>query len=142
MYGGLSMVPLVEPQSLCYVVPSNFDRGCAVAAQRKARKAFWARDHVAQIKVRLPEVLRRHLEREAARNGRSMNAEIIKRLSESFRVLDQTKLIAKAVLDGLDDAIVYEMVDMFMREQAAEDLADSQREEAQIEAHIEKEDKS
>jgi hypothetical protein len=69
-----------------------------------ARKNTRAR--LAQVKVRLPELLRRELDREAARNEHSMNAEIVKRLQESFRAIDQTSLIAKAVLDGLDDAVV------------------------------------
>ena len=37
-----------------------------------------------QLKLRFDERLRGHLEREAARNQRSMNAEIIARLEQSF----------------------------------------------------------
>src|SRR5262249_8651792 len=37
-----------------------------------------------KLQLRLTEVLRRHLERAAERNGRSMNAEIISRLEHSF----------------------------------------------------------
>ena len=37
-----------------------------------------------QLKLRFDERLRRHLEREAERNGRSMNAEIIARLERSM----------------------------------------------------------
>ena len=36
------------------------------------------------VMVRIPEGLRRRLEREAVRNGRSMNTEIIHRLERSF----------------------------------------------------------
>ena len=90
---------------------------------QKTRSWIADRSRQAQIKVRLPEVLRRHLEREAASRGHSMNAEIIKRLSESFRV-DQTTLIANALLSGLDDDIVNKMVDIVMRDRAAEDMAD------------------
>jgi len=36
------------------------------------------------VMVRIPERLRRRLEREAAHNGRSMNTEIIHRLERSF----------------------------------------------------------
>jgi plasmid stability protein len=39
--------------------------------------------------TRLPETLCRRLEREAAREGRSMNAEIIHRLQRSFQASDQ-----------------------------------------------------
>src|SRR5262245_45435340 len=38
-----------------------------------------------QLKLRFSEALRRQLERVAARNNRSMNAEIIHRLEMSFR---------------------------------------------------------
>jgi plasmid stability protein len=41
------------------------------------------------VMTRLPERLRARLEREAARNDRSMNAEIIHRLEQSFRKEDQ-----------------------------------------------------
>ena len=39
--------------------------------------------------TRLPETLCRRLEREAAREGRSMNAEIIHRLQQSFQASNQ-----------------------------------------------------
>jgi Arc-like DNA binding domain len=39
--------------------------------------------------TRLPEALCRRLEREAAHEGRSMNAEIIHRLQQSFQASDQ-----------------------------------------------------
>jgi Arc-like DNA binding domain len=39
---------------------------------------------IVQLKLRFPESLRRHLEREAARSHRSMNTEIIHRLEESI----------------------------------------------------------
>jgi plasmid stability protein len=41
------------------------------------------------VMTRLPETLCRRLEREAAREGRSMNAEIIHRLQRSFQASDQ-----------------------------------------------------
>ena len=36
------------------------------------------------LMLRLPEALRRRIEREAERNGRSMNTEVIHRLEQSF----------------------------------------------------------
>ena len=45
------------------------------------------------IMTRLPEGLRQRLENEAARNGRSMNGEIIQRLERSFERDDHRKLI-------------------------------------------------
>jgi Arc-like DNA binding domain len=47
---------------------------------------------IVQLKLRFPESLRRQLEREAARNHRSMNTEIIHRLGESIEetIADRT----------------------------------------------------
>jgi Arc-like DNA binding domain len=41
-----------------------------------------------QLKLRFPEAVRRRLEREAARNARSMNTEIIHRLQRTFAIDD------------------------------------------------------
>jgi Arc-like DNA binding domain len=92
-----------------------------------------SKPRLAQVKIRLPELLRRHLEREAARGGRSMNAEIIKRLGESLRVPDQTALVAEAVYKGLDDFVLEKVVEMYLRSRAEDDLADAMREEEQHE---------
>jgi hypothetical protein len=43
-----------------------------------------------KLQLRLPEALRRRLERLAARNERSMNAEIIHRLQRTFAIDDST----------------------------------------------------
>jgi hypothetical protein len=43
--------------------------------------------------TRLPELLRRRLERAAAQNRRSMNAEIINRLGRSFELEDRENFI-------------------------------------------------
>jgi len=55
-----------------------------------------------QLNLRFSEELRRRLEREAARSGRSMNAEIIHRVEETFRqaehdawLLKEVELVAK-----------------------------------------------
>jgi Arc-like DNA binding domain len=47
------------------------------------------------VMTRIPEGLRRRLEREADQNRRSMNAEIIHRLEESFQREDQGELIRR-----------------------------------------------
>ena len=72
---------------------------------------------LAQLKVRLPEPLRRDLERAAAYAGHSMNAEIVKRLTESFHQFDKTKLVAHALLRDLDDGVLEEMVEKYTRDQ-------------------------
>src|SRR5262249_24910990 len=48
------------------------------------------------VMTRIPEGLRRKLEREAEQNGRSMNAEIILRLESSFQ-RDTEQLLARAL---------------------------------------------
>jgi hypothetical protein len=50
-----------------------------------------------QLNLRFSEALRRRLEREAERNDRSMNAEIIDRLEQSFRVPELTDAVAAAL---------------------------------------------
>jgi hypothetical protein len=58
-----------------------------------------------------------------------MNTEIVRRLRESFLAQDeQTTLIAKTLLAGLDDAIVEKMVDTVMKDRAKDELADFARE--------------
>jgi hypothetical protein len=52
----------------------------------------------AQIKIRLPEALRRDLEREAAKNRRTLNGEIVHRLTQPFEQADR-KAIAGAAAD-------------------------------------------
>ena len=53
------------------------------------------------LMVRIPESLRRKLEREAAKQDRSMNAEIIQRLDQSFLIpaLEIATANATAVLE-------------------------------------------
>jgi plasmid stability protein len=51
------------------------------------------------LHLRFSEGLRRRLEREAARHDRSMNAEIIDRLEQSFHVPDQATATAKKVIE-------------------------------------------
>jgi phosphoenolpyruvate carboxylase len=64
------------------------------------------------VMTRLPEGLRRRLEREAEENGRSMNAEIIYRLQQSFRhaehqvdLIEQAKLAAEAAATATVDKL-------------------------------------
>jgi hypothetical protein len=67
-----------------------------------------------------------------------MNTEIVRRLRESFLAQgdEMTTVIAKALLSGLDDAIVEKMVDIVMRESAKEDMAELANEDAREEARI------
>jgi Arc-like DNA binding domain len=104
-----------------------------MARRQRPRRRFAGKSRLAQIKVRLPEALRWSLESEAKSRGHSMNTEIVRRLRDSFLAHDEpTTLIAKALLSGLDDAIVEKIVDTVMRDRAAETMADAAREDEQI----------
>jgi hypothetical protein len=83
-----------------------------------------------QLKVRLPETLRWHMEYAAKQNDRSMNAEIVARLSRSLqRDEDKIEDVAEALIAGLDDAIVDKVVEIFTRDRDADLVARFQSEE-------------
>jgi hypothetical protein len=63
-----------------------------------------------------------------------MNMEIVRRLSESFRELDKTKLIANALLNDLPGAVVDEMVDKVIRDRMTDEEADRLWEEERVRA--------
>jgi len=54
------------------------------------------------VMTRIPEGLRRRLEREATRHRRSMNAEIVSRLQESFDLPDHAAAIAEDINSELN----------------------------------------
>jgi hypothetical protein len=56
-----------------------------------------------QLKLRFDEKLRRRLAREAERNDRSMNAEIVLRLESSFRQEDTEQLFKRALAAIVED---------------------------------------
>src|SRR5262245_28750058 len=53
------------------------------------------------VMTRIPEGLRRRLEREAEQNRRSMNAEIVHRLEESFRREEEEEIIKRAAQEAV-----------------------------------------
>jgi hypothetical protein len=109
---------------------------------RGRRSAPVTGSYRAQLKVRLPEVLRSELERAAVKTGWSMNQEIVSRLIASFREPGQTaKTIAVALLNELDDQVIAEMVGIYMQERAEDVRADEQQEDEQIAGEAEGEDK-
>jgi hypothetical protein len=69
-----------------------------------------------QLKVRLSEALRRQMEDAAARNGRSMNAEIVARLQHSIQK-DQDAIteLAKLWLDSVPKNIRDRMIELMGR---------------------------
>jgi Arc-like DNA binding domain len=58
--------------------------------------------NVVQLKLRFSETLRRRLERDAAQNRRSMNAEIIARLEQAYFKSTTADLIAETVRETLN----------------------------------------
>ena len=107
-----------------------------MARKRKRRQGR------AQLKVRLPEALRREIETAAARRGHSMNTEIVERLLVFDRTRDAKKLVAQALLDTLDDEIIDHIVDDVRQREHDDYLADqgmSQLDEDRYEAERDKE---
>ena len=80
-----------------------------------------------QLKVRMSEMLRRQMEDAAARNGRSMNAEIVARLGHSIQK-DQDAIteLAKLLLDSVPDDVRHRMIQL-MSQTAMEAAPDAVR---------------
>jgi hypothetical protein len=77
-----------------------------------------------QLKVRLSEALRRLMEDAAARNGRSMNAEIVARLQSSVQKnQDAVTELAKMVLDSVPDEVRERMIQLIG--QTAREMVDA-----------------
>jgi hypothetical protein len=89
-------------------------------AQKPTRKPT----DMVQLKLRFSEALRRRLAREAKRRNCSLNTEIVARLDESLasQSLHQrgslSTITARALLAGLDETVVNELVALFIRERA------------------------
>jgi hypothetical protein len=80
-------------------------RSCYLVPRRQGEKHVMARkptDEV-QLKLRFDEKLRRRLAREAERNDRSMNAEIVLRLESSFQQEDTEQLFKRALAALVED---------------------------------------
>ena len=60
-----------------------------------------------------------------------MNTEIVKRLINSFRMTDQPQLIADALVNGLDDEVLNELVDKVLRDHMTDEEAYRAMEEEQ-----------
>ena len=74
-----------------------------------------------KLNLRFPEALRRQLEREAKKEGRSLNTEIVERLYRSLREGNkQTDVIAEYLFSALQDEGVLDKI----LEMAAENEAD------------------
>ena len=56
----------------------------------------------AQIKIRLPDALRRDLEREAAKSGRTLNGEIVHRLTQPFVQADRKAVASQAAQEAVE----------------------------------------
>lgn len=64
-----------------------------------------------KLNLRFPEALRRQLEREANKEGRSLNTEIVERLYRSLRQDDkQTDIVAQYLFSALQDEGVLDRI--------------------------------
>lgn len=82
-----------------------------------------------QLKVRLSEALRRQMEDAAARNGRSMNAEIVTRLQSSIQKnQDAITELAKMLLDSVPDDVRKRMIQLIahMAWETVDEMVDAQ----------------
>jgi hypothetical protein len=61
-------------------------------------------DETIHLKLRLPEALRKQIERAAAKNERSMNSEIIHLLQQALRYGDMSELINAAAEAAIEKA--------------------------------------
>ena len=88
---------------------------------RKSRK----KTDKAQLKLYVREDLRRRLEQAAKRNARPMNAEMIRRLEESFELPSQSllKAIVEAGTAELTDVGIVTSFLEYLREQRPDDAA-------------------
>jgi Arc-like DNA binding domain len=97
--------------------------------RNKRRRLPRAANQTVQLKVRLLEELRRRLEREAARNGRSMNLEIVERLQRSFQIHDdQIDTIATSLISNLEPRVVERIVQLVQEDQIDYDDTDERLE--------------
>jgi hypothetical protein len=74
-----------------------------------------------KLNLRFPEALRRQLEREAKKEGRSLNTEIVERLYRSLRQDDkQTDIIAQYLFSALqDEGVLGRILEMAAEDDAA-----------------------
>jgi len=70
-----------------------------------------------KLNLRFPEALRRNLEREAKNKNHSLNTEIVERLYRSFQSNDETDLVAHALLDALDGAVLGRMLEIIQQDE-------------------------
>jgi hypothetical protein len=105
---------------LCRPVLCGDNFGMARKRKRATRRSA---NDLAQLKVRLPEPLRRQLMYAAQRASHSMNVEIVNRLNQSFLELDRAKIIANALVRDLDDEILNEIDSIFQRQRRDDYLA-------------------
>ena len=92
-----------------------------MARKRKRRQGR------AQLKVRLPEALRREIETAAAKRGHSMNTEIVERLLVFDATRDPNQLIAQALLDSLGDGIINHILAEVRLRQLAKERWEAER---------------
>ena len=97
---------------------------------RPPRKSTRPGKEIVFFNLRLPEALRRDLERAAAQAERSMNTEIVSRLTKSFTAADETaKQIAEALVGALDGAVLHEIINIVRQDEADSAASDAWKED-------------
>ena len=86
---------------------------------------------IVRLMLRLPESLHHDLAHAAKVRGASLNTEVIRRLFNSFSIVNQPQVIADALLKGLDDDVAEEVFKRMLRDRATDEEADRLREEEQ-----------
>ena len=85
------MLWLVNPFQFEITMKFQFACGNLSPMRKMGRGVMAKKDkQVRPVMVRLPEALRRRIEREAKSNGRSMNSEIVRRLEQSLAELQSS----------------------------------------------------
>jgi hypothetical protein len=112
------MGSLVVPTCPCYVVPRGGFWWGRMA--RKSTKTARKPTDTVQLKLRFSEGLRRQLARQAKQRDCSLNAEIVARLeqslkSESLHNAPLSTVMARTLFDGLDEAVLRELVELFLK---------------------------
>ena len=104
---------------LCAMLSPIVPREKQVARKgRPPRKSKRPGREIVFFNVRMPEALRRDIQASAEVHNRSMNDDIVRRLMNSFRVMDAPHLVADAIITGLGykDAVLDEIVKRVLRD--------------------------
>ena len=63
------------------------------------------KQEILQVKLRMPKAAYRRIQREAERRGQTINAEILRRLDESFQKAEQQEAFYKKMAKDFNDTL-------------------------------------